>query len=218
MQGKLVIGSVHPDMVDAHFVHCLTDTLENDLRNLLPVKSRVMLSRAPAGMLHVARNEVVRGFLVHPQQPKYLLFIDTDMDWTPSQVWAMYDAAERHDLPVVGGLAAMQAGPNSLDTVAIMYDEDFRLVEPTQPMQKVFCAGSAFLLLRRDALDAMSDRYAWPTPWFDYGIRNGKAVTEDVIFAQRCHELDIPVHVNTEVRVGHRKIVPLVASPTLVAQ
>jgi hypothetical protein len=210
MTGKLVLGTVHPDMIDAHFVRCLTDTLENDLRGLLTVKSRVMMSRAPAGMLHVARNEVVRGFLAHPQQPGHLLFIDTDMDWTPSHVWHLYDSAVYFDLPVVGGLAAMPGIEHAHETLPVMFDYDFNFVQPTQPIQRVFCGGSAFLMLRRDALEAVAAKHPWPTPWFDYGIRNGKAVTEEVMFAQRCWDLNIPIHVNTGIIVGHRKIHPFV--------
>jgi hypothetical protein len=86
-------------------------------------------------------------------------------------------------------------------------------VQPTQPIQRVFCGGSAFLMLRRDALEAVAAKHPWPTPWFDYGVRNGKTVTEEVMFAQRCWDLNIPIHVNTEIVVGHRKIHPFVVQP-----
>ena len=204
---KVVIGTVHPDSVDAQFCACLAATLTEDTRGLLPFRGRVMMSRAPAGMIHVARNEVIRGFLAHPLRPDYLLFIDTDITWEPDQVWSLVDTATTHDLPAVSGLIAFcqqdEDGPS--DPILMLYDNDFKLVPLSADVQRVFCAGMGFMLLRRDALEACAAAYRWPTPWFDYGHRNGKAVSEDVIFSQRLLDLNIPVHVDTRIVVGHRK-------------
>ncbi len=86
MTPKVILGTVHPDMIDAQFCACLVQTLSEDYRGYLVPRSRVIMSRAPAGMLHVARNAVAQQFLAHPMRPDYLVFIDTDMAWTPEQV------------------------------------------------------------------------------------------------------------------------------------
>jgi hypothetical protein len=203
---KVVIGTVHPDLIDAYFCRALADTLTDDFHGYLPFRGRVMMARAPAGMIHVARNAVVADFLRHPLQPKYLLFIDTDMAWTPDQAWDLIESAEAHDLPAVNALVCLQ----SLDPTAVgayvMKDYDWNTVTPTQEIQQVFCAGMAFMLLRRDGLEACYRAHAGPLPWFDYGVRRGTPCTEEVIFSQRYHDLGIPIHVNTQIRVGHRKI------------
>ena len=208
MTPPLVIGTVHPDLIDAQFTRCLTATLEEDTQGVFPLRGRVLMARAPAGMLHVARNDVVQQFLRHPFSPAYLLFIDTDMAWTPDQVWALVQTARDHDLPIVNGLAAMQDGPDPTSTIPVLYDYDFQRVDPVDPIQRVFCAGSAFMLLAREALVTIGQAHGWPTPWFNYGERRGKAVTEEVIFAQRCWDLGIPIHVDTRIVVDHRKLHP----------
>jgi len=212
MTPRIVIGTVHPDLIDAQFCRCLTATLEEDLQGYLPARGRVLMARAPAGMLHVARNDVVQQFLRHPFQPMYLVFIDTDMAWTPDQVWALVETARTHDLPSVNGLAVMQNGVDPASTMPVLYDYDFQPVAPVEPVQRVFCAGSAFMLIARGALERVGQAYGWPAPWFDYGQRRGKLVTEEVIFAQRCWELGIPIHVDTRICVDHRKLHPFRAT------
>ena len=63
---KAVIGTVHPDMIDANFVGCLVRTLTEDYDGRLVSRMPFISSRAPAGMIHVARNAVVQQFLTHP--------------------------------------------------------------------------------------------------------------------------------------------------------
>ena len=203
---KAVIGTVHPDFIDAHFLAGLVPTLTEDYDGRLVSRVPFIASRAPAGMLHVARNAVVQQFLQHPMRPTYLVFIDTDMTWQPADLWRLLDVADAQDYPILGGLAAMQDGADLSQTRPVMFDYDFRTIEPTGTVQRVFCGGSAFLCLRRDILEQCAAVYPWPAPWFDYGVRNGKAVTEEVIFCQRMWDLGIPVHVDSRIIVGHRKI------------
>lgn len=197
MPSAVVIGTVHPQTVDAVFLRCLVATLGSD-RDRFPV-SPFLPAQAMAGMLHAARNDVIRMFLSHPAQPQYLVFIDTDMEWVPESVWALVETAERHDLPAVNALVAAQGGN------AVMFDEEMRWLQPTEDLQQVFCAGMAFMCLRRRELAICGETYGPPAPWFDYQHRQGKVVTEDVIFSQRYHDLGFPIYVDTQIRVGHRK-------------
>ncbi len=203
---KAVIGTVHPGLIDAHFLACLVPTLTEDFEERLVSRMPFIASRAPAGMVHVARNAVVQQFLAHPLQPDYLVFIDTDMSWEPSDVWRLLDTARERRLPILGALASMQDGR------PVMFDGQFSTIEPLGMVQRAFCCGAAFLAIRRDALEECAKVHPWPTPWFDYGAWNGKAVTEDVIFAQRMRDLSIPTHVDSRILLGHRKIQTLTAS------
>lgn len=208
MSATVVIGTVHPDYIDAQYTRCLVETLADDRRGLFPLRRRVLMERAPAGMLHVARNQAVKAFLEHPLRPDYLLFIDTDMVWVPEQVGELLDSAIEHDLCAVNALVCMQGGAGVDEAIPVMYDYDMRPVQPREPIQQVFCAGSAFLLLRRRELEMCGRTYGSPAAWFDYQHRHGKNVTEEVIFSQRYHDLGFPIHVNTQILVGHRKIHP----------
>lgn len=208
MSPTVVIGTVHPDYIDAQYTRCLVETLDADAHRMFPFRGRVLMERAPAGMLHVARNAVIGAFLGHPLRPDYLLFIDTDMVWVPEQIRELLDSAVTHDLCAVNALVCMQGGADVEDRIPVMYDYDMRQIVPVDPIQRVFCAGSAFLLLRRHELSVCGLEYGSPAPWFDYQHRNGRTVTEEVIFSQRYHDLGFPIHVNTQILVGHRKIHP----------
>jgi len=202
---SLVIGTVHPDLFDAEYCRCLVETLTSDPHGLFPFRARVLLARAPAGMLHVARNEIVRAFLVHPQRPESLLFIDTDVSWTPEQIWQLHESAARDGDQAMSGLLY------DAESHPMLYDEAMRQVPVSSGRQRVFCTGMGFMLLQREGLERCLARYGWPAPWFDYGHRHGHLVSEDVIFAQRYAEMGIPTVVDTTIVLGHRKVQTLTA-------
>src|SRR5678815_4810756 len=187
MTPRLVIGTVHPDLIDAEYCRCLVETLPADTTGHFPFRERVLLSRAPAGMIHVARNEIVRSFLSHPMRPARLLFVDTDITWTPDQVWQLVERADSEDHHALSGLVYDQTA------MPMLYNGEMRQVPVAGYRQRVFATGLGFMLLSRDLLMRCFQRYGWPAPWFDYGHRHGKMVSEDVVFAQRCEEMGVPV-------------------------
>jgi hypothetical protein len=203
-------------MVDAQFCQCLAATLsEHPRASELHGRGRVIFQHAAAGMIHYARNQAVKAFLAHPLGLSHLLFIDADMTWEPDDVWQLFDRAQTHDLPVLGALVAM-AGETPDDAPRpVMYDEAMHFVEPRESLQRVYCAGAAFLLIRRAVFEACLTHYDWPAPWFDYGALRGRSVSEDVMFAKRLAAHGIPIHVDTRIAVGHRKLYTYTYAPAL---
>lgn len=209
-----VVGLVHADFLDARFCQCLLTTVTEDFGHILPAREKVLMTRAPAGMLHVARNVIGRGFLAHPLRPEYLVFVDSDIDWRPDQLWQLAETARGDGLPILSGLVCMQGGRDASLMRPLMYDYDFCEVQPTGGLQQVFCVGCGFLAIHRSALLQLYDTHREPTPWFNYEHRHGKAVSEDVVFAQRCWDAGIPIHVDGRIAVGHRKIHSFTMEPT----
>jgi hypothetical protein len=203
-------------MVDAQFCQCLAATLSEHPRSMeLHGRGRVIFQHAAAGMLHYARNQAVSAFLQHPLGLSHLLFIDADMTWEEGSVWQLFEEAIAHNYPVLGALAAMPGESPDAAPRAVMYDEAMQFVEPRQSLQRVYCAGAAFLLIRREVFDACLTCYDWPAPWFDYGTLRGRSVSEDVMFSERLAALGIPIHVDTRIAVGHRKLVTYTYAPSL---
>jgi hypothetical protein len=202
-------------MVDAQFCQCLAATLSEHPRSMeLHGRGRVIFQHAAAGMLHYARNQAVSAFLQHPLGLSHLLFIDADMTWEPESVWQLFETALAADLPVLSALVAMP-GETPNDSRPVMYDDAMEFVTPTHDVQRVYCAGSAFLLIQRPVLVKQAMHYGWPAPWFDYGTLRGKSVSEDVMFSERLAALGIPIHVDTRIAVGHRKLVTYTYAPAL---
>jgi hypothetical protein len=216
MRAQLAIATVHPGMVDAQFCQCLAATLsEHPRSNELHGRGRVIFQHAPAGMLHIARNQAVKAFLAHPLGLSHLLFIDADMTWEPECVWQLFEEAIAHDYPVLGALIAMPGESPDAAPRPVMFDEGMAFVEPRHSVERVYCGGAGFLLIHRAVFDACLARYGWPAPWFEYGTLRGKSVSEDVTFSERLAALGIPIHVDTRIAVGHRKLVTYTYAPSL---
>ena len=149
----------------------------------------------------------------------WLFMVDSDMGFDPDTVDRLVESAGT-DHPVVGGLAfALKTdGRSSLHgikyrPVPTLYDwvEDDkvagftpRLEYPRGELVKVAATGGACLLIRRDALAAVRDKYG--DVWFDT-IRHKKGghFSEDLSFCIRLAGVDIATHVDTGIRTTHDK-------------
>jgi hypothetical protein len=191
------IGNINGGMVDASFLKGMVAMLKDES------EIKFIMHHAPCGMLHLARNLVVREFLQSDEQ--HLLFIDSDMVWGPDTAWEMWKTALREDFPVLSAHVFSPAGDDPKNCMPIACDVNFAPLHG-EGLVRAFCVGMAFCLIRRDVFEEMSNVFSEPSPWFDYGTYNGRVASEDVTFAARCKELDIPIFVDTNARVGHRKV------------
>jgi hypothetical protein len=171
--------------------------------------------------IHEARNQVVDHFAALPQEPEWLLMIDSDMTFEPDLLYKMLAVADPETVPIVGALCfgggrvhepfptiyrlVQEAGYASLDKV---YDY------PRDALVKVGATGAACMLVHRQVFAVMkkhfgtlSDGRPNPSPWFAEGVfgLKGEGWGEDTVFCLRAHALNIPVHVHTGIKVGHVK-------------
>ena len=201
---QLAIGLVHGGTVHACCLQSLLRTMFADLEGPRCINGRFLERASPGGMMHVAQNELTEEFMSHPDQPDAILKVDSDMAWTPDDVWTLRETAMRTGYPIVSGVVPY---PNNTAgaCVPMMRDAQMRLIEPgAERLVRVFCA--AFTLVHRDVYLKLAQAHPGPTPYYNYEHWHGKAAGEDVIFAQRVKDLGIPVFVDTEVRIGHRKM------------
>ena len=158
------------------------------------------------------RNVAVRGFLDDPAKGDWLLFVDTDIVFTPEDVRSLFATAEREQSPVVGGLYFDIGG----DAVARVREADnadggmnHRLLTDAEtygPPMAVDALGAGFLLVHREVLDHVGrDWKNTGRPWFAFSEHFGTAYSEDIEFCIRVRELGYPIWLDTAARVGHRK-------------
>jgi hypothetical protein len=149
--------------------------------------------------------------------------IDSDVIFTPQQVIELIESTEIH--PVVAGMYRM----SNLTSFAIVKDWDtehfskngtFKFITPEEVTQwktetslkymPVNYTGMGFFAMTRDVLRKMS------YPYFNAEMQeiitdDGKILrdlcSEDVAFCKNIQKLGIPIVINTDLRVGHNKLI-----------
>jgi hypothetical protein len=160
-----------------------------------------------------SRNNLAAQFM--RSDCTHLLFIDCDLIFHADHVGRIVE----HDEPVVGGLyPKKQEGVIEwvLNTLRPQPKPDERGLQP------MLYVGTGFLCLRRDVLERMRGTYPESHYREDYGERlndgfdffpmgvyrgpaypDGRYLSEDWYFSQRCQDMGIPVLADTKVILKH---------------
>lgn len=151
--------------------------------------------------------------------------IDSDIIFTPNQLIDLIESTEIH--PVVSGMYRM----SNLTNYAIVKDWDttyfakngtFEFLTPEfvekwkqetgLKFMPVHYAGMGFFAMKRDVLKRMT------YPYFNSdlqeiitedGVILRDMCSEDVAFCKNIHKLGIPIVINTDIRVGHHKLISI---------
>ena len=149
--------------------------------------------------------------------------IDSDIIFTPQQVIDLIESTEQH--PVVGGMYRM----SNLTSYTIVKDWDteyfakngtFKFLTPedvtkwkTETQLKylpVHYTGLGFFAITKDVLRKMSYPYFY-SEMQEIITDDGKILrdicSEDVAFCKNILKLGIPIVINTDIRVGHNKLI-----------
>lgn len=202
--GSVLIGYPASHMVHTDWARTMMEMLVFEL-----TQRRRLVGLAPiiGTRVAVGRNSIVRKFL-EETNADWLFFIDTDMVVSHDLLERMLERAESGDYPILGALCY---GVRGDDKFAVMFDYDeasgshLPILQPWDQTQKVDATGAAALLIRRDVLLAMRDRYPNPIEWFADELYNGRYQGEDITFCRRARELGFSIHVATDIVVGHIK-------------
>lgn len=172
------------------------------------------------GSLVEGRNLAVKHFLDESDED-YLLFVDTDMGFTPDAVETLVFAADPVTRPVVGGLcfALKHTGPDGKggfnvtplptlfqwgETPEQGHGFVSRFKYPENTLTQVAGTGAAFLLVHRSVYERL--RKEQGDTWFnEVQYLDGTKISEDLSFCYRVGQLDVPVYVHTGVSVTHHK-------------
>ena len=184
--------------------------------------------------LDMGRNECVEAFYAQPTPDDFLLFVDTDIQFSAADIEAVVNAATSHHAdtgiwPVVGGLyQGVVAGGKHRNVIAyelrddgdthrfypITVDEiNAYTTETPDALFEVGGIGTGFMLIHRDILDNFRGHFDEPQVWFYEGAINGQWFGEDLIFCLRAKSLGHPVFAHPRVRLTHYKEVGLAFDP-----
>lgn len=197
--GDLMVAYIHrQEAVDPYFCASMIR---------LARETTCHVASFPCGpMVDLGRNELVKQFLASPCE--YLLFVDTDMTFSPSMVQRLYDKA-MPDRILSGHCVSIDGKPVS----KIRHPDDegndkwFLIGDPGDGVVQVDITGAAFLLTHRDVYEKVGANNPGPRPYFAFSERWGvSGMSEDTEFCLRANDCGIPVLVDGSVRPGHRKV------------
>jgi hypothetical protein len=198
--GTVCAAYIHPGEVRGEFAASLFVSAK-EIPELMGLAVRQSGPRVAA-----ARNRIVREFLL--TKFEWLLFIDSDMDWTPQHVRYLLETADAAERPVVGGLCFADQMGQLFPTIYQLDEEGSYHVALDYPMDKAFPVdgtGAAFILIHRRVLERLEQKHSEPTPWFADSIVNGEERGEDLTFCQRVRDLGYPIYLDARAKIGHTK-------------
>jgi GT2 family glycosyltransferase len=207
---RVVLAYIHPGQVSAYFVESMLTTVLVDDRSEQRIET--ILQDWSSANVSQSRNKLTSKFL-DEFSADWLLWIDSDMAWDPYDVYRIIDSADPEKRPVVGGLC-FGAMHGALFPTIYLWGEtpEGKLVTyrpheyPHNAMVPVVGTGAAFLLIHRSVLEKVRDHeFSKTFPFFQEMEWSGDPVGEDLAFCLRCAQLQIPVHVNTAIKIGHHK-------------
>lgn len=163
----------------------------------------------PTLYIHHGRNECAKDFTDHARGT-HLLFIDDDMLFTDADLDAVVEVARENPGDVVGGVYwSPNPGTRTTDDVfPVVFqrqagardDKVFRDTWVHRPFPRGWVArqedpflcdaiGTGFMLIPAGVLEKVSEVHGSgvkPLAWFDYAVRDGVAIGEDLEFCVRA--------------------------------
>jgi hypothetical protein len=226
----VVLAWLFPEQTNGFFTKSLADLVLHDClfggHHLDPRNGGGFISLSTGPRIAEARNTIVDLFAEQYPDTEWLLMVDTDMVFAHDMLDRLMAAAHPIEAPIVGGLCF--AGGRSSSPYPTIYrnvnkvapdGREYINIErvydyPRDAVVKVAATGGACLLVHRQAYAVMKKHYGYrdgvphPYPWFAEGIvgPEGEMWGEDTAFCLRANALNIPVHVDTTVKLGHRKM------------
>jgi hypothetical protein len=207
-----MLGYIHAGWVRAEFMASVLQLQQSPERLLIAN----VTAQSGGTLVSYARNLLTEEFLSSPCQ--WLLMVDTDMAFSPTQVAQLAGAADAERHPVVTGVCATLNNTGTATVPAIYTAErdatgaicQFVSVAaelPSQGMHLVDGCGAAFLMIHRTVLEKIP-----AGEWFREGVTpSGGIRGEDLAFCIRATEAGFTIWAHCGVRPGHLKTVCLTA-------
>lgn len=232
--GRVFVGYLHEDLLSATFHKSLLGLYLWDLVHEVRILDGGGYAAVLCGTGNIAdgRNEITSQFL--DSSAEWLFMVDADMGFAPDTVDRLIAAADPDVRPVVGGLcwAHRVAGVDPIlghpqfATFATLYrygkldTGEFGMVpwtreevEAATGVEQVSATGAACLLIHRTVVEQIHAEVGpnWWTRIPNPG-ENGH-FGEDISFCLRLGKQNIPLHVDTTVRLSHHKSCYLYTPP-----
>ncbi|MDR6862159.1 hypothetical protein [Phycicoccus sp. 3266] len=206
-QQDVMVGWVAPAMCHSRFAASLgelmwTESTRRRIGNSVYVPSGPQVS--------AARTSLVDRFLASALT--WLLMLDSDMTFTPDDMYRLLDSADAQQRLVVGamyrstgqdiGIANLECGwfDDDHPTGALLPNP-----ETARGLIPVDFVGAGAMVVHRTVFERVAQDNPRPQPWFQEVVRHGRVDGNDYEFCRRVTAAGIPIHLNADVRLGHIK-------------
>lgn len=146
--------------------------------------------------IHANRNDLQRQFMDTGRD--WMLSVDNDITFTPGDVYALYDEADKRGPGIYHGSYVLENGFQVCgvwnDEVPYVYHNLVKL--PEKPTE-IGVVGMGFTLIHRDVFEATGPEAFWPV--------NGFSTGEDLSFSWRAREAGYTPILVPGANVGHEK-------------
>lgn len=211
---SIAIGYIRSDMIDGPFMDSILAFLDFDSRNHKITKSTGFLK---ALYLDDKRNELIRDFL-GKTTADYLMMVDSDMQWGPSQIYQLVDEAVQGDRAILSGLYFSWLVDGRL--LPVWFSEvkeggilkTFSSLNNDEMVVPLAACGMGFCLIRRDVFEGIAKRPEWASTdwtWFGRDVYQApdmcRHMGEDTTFGCRAGMAGYQTWGHKGVQVGHWK-------------
>lgn len=176
------------------------------------------LARTSGPYLDSGRNKLVADFMADDELGDWLLFVDDDIEFSPSDIEELFAVAHHEHAPVVSGVY-VSALPEGRRVIAFRRDENMCHVPleldevQGDGVLPIDSAGAGFMAISRPLLQRMLDLHGAPDPWFCEPIMYQRQHGEDLGFFMRVRDMGVQPLLACSVKVGHIKTVKYTALP-----
>jgi len=219
-------------LLDLHILipgHNFDITFLNSFKDTLQAHPEIKITLAYESNVYTVRDRLLGGDSTRGkyQKPnttsKYVLFIDSDAIWKPSDIERLYQSMEETGYAVITGWTKILGHENKYSPFFLVDDNwgterSFRStgkrlgdadIENLPDIFQVKITGGHFTMIRTDIFERLS------YPWFGsyhfnaYGIDRNMS-GEDTSFSLRLlEELGEKIYVDKRVKIGHLKAVDI---------
>lgn len=186
-----LLGFITGNSVSFWFMHSVLNLFKNDPQNRF--NSDWLLAFGP--YIHANRNQLQDQFMDTGRD--WLLMVDNDIVFTPGDVFALYDEADKRGPGVYAGSYVLE---NGFQVCGVWNDEEpmvyHNLIQLPEKPTEIGVIGAGFKLVHRDVYEAVGPGAYWPLE----GNRG-----EDLSFSWRAKEAGYTPILVPKVNLGHNK-------------
>lgn len=209
----VLMGFCHNGSVATVFMNSLLSAFTIDASR--PRRRLVEYHDSVGPYIHDNRCRIARYFLEHTDY-KWLWMLDNDIEFPPNALYRLLDAAETHDVKILGG-AYWNQYPGTMCALSwlIFTDQGIKAVEHLPQVNhpvEVTAVGMGCTLIHRDVLQAVTDEYGktgdpWPTFGADVIDVGGskERMGEDVTMCLRARQVGFKTYGLPSLVVEHHK-------------
>lgn len=165
-----------------------------------------VISSSAGPLLALGRNLLVKQFLGLDYE--WLFNVDTDIVFNTDTVSRLLAYADPVERPIVSALYWVFANGAKVPAAYVNCGKDGELdVKPVtgEVSGQVFATGLGCILIHRSVFETIQKDAGGDHCWFREGVIEDRDHGEDISFCIRCAISNFPIHLDTDVRVGHMK-------------